>query len=41
MIQQFHFSYLPEENKKSNSKRDMHPCVYCSIIYKSQDMEAT
>ena len=24
-----------------NSKRHMHPNVYCSTIYNSQDMEAT
>ena len=33
--------YLPEENKNTNSKRYMHLCVHCSIIYKSQGVEAT
>ena len=40
MIQQFH-SYLSKENKNTNLKRCMHPYVHCSIIYSSQDMEAT
>ena len=31
--------YLSEENKKTNLKRYMHPRVYCSIIYSSQDVE--
>jgi len=30
-----------EENKNTNSKRYMHSHVHCSIIYNSQDMEAT
>lgn len=38
MIQQFHFGYLSEESKK-NSERYMHPYVYYTIIYNSQDME--
>ena len=33
--------YLSEENENTNSKRYMHPCVHCSIIYNSQDMDAT
>ena len=33
--------YLSEENKNINLKRYMHPYVHCSIIYNSQDMEAT
>ena len=33
--------YMFEENKNPNSKRYMHPYVHCSIIYNSQDMEAT
>ena len=37
----FTTGYLPKENKKSNSKGYMQPHVYCSIIYNSQDMEAT
>ena len=32
---------LPEVNKNANLKRYMHPYVHCSIIYNSQDMEAT
>ena len=33
--------YLPKENKNTKLKRYMHPYVYWSIIYNSQDMEAT
>ena len=33
------FGYLSKENKNINSKRYMHPCVHCSIIYISRDME--
>ena len=33
--------YLPKENENINPKRYMHPYVYCSIFYNSQDMEAT
>ena len=33
--------YLPKGYKNTNTKRYMHPYVYCSIIYNSQDMEAT
>ena len=33
--------YLPKENKNTNSKRYLCPCVYCSIVYKSQDMNVT
>ena len=33
--------YLPKEIKNTNSKRDMHPYIYCRIIYNSQDTEAT
>ena len=32
--------YLPKEYKNINSKRDLFPDVYSSIIYNSQDMEA-
>ena len=39
MIQQSHY-YLPKEYKNTNSKGYMHLCVYCSIIYNSQIMEA-
>ena len=30
--------YMPKEIRNINSK-DMHPCVYCSIVYNSQAME--
>ena len=30
---------LAEGNKNTNSKRHMQPCVHCSTIHKSQDME--
>ena len=33
--------YLSKENKDPNSKIYIHPYVHCSIIYNSQDMEAT
>ena len=33
--------YLPKENENTNSKREMHPRVYCRIVYNSQDMETT
>ena len=33
--------YLSEENENTNLRRYMHLCVQCSIIYNSQDMEAT
>ena len=33
--------YLPKEIKNTNSKRYMHPYIYCRIIYNSQDTEAT
>ena len=33
--------YLLEENKNTNQKRYMHLYINCSIIYSSQDMEAT
>ena len=33
--------YLSEETQNTNLKRSMHPYVHCSIIYSSQDMEAT
>ena len=38
MIQQFH-SW--KENKNINLKKYVHPNVHSSIIYNSQDMEAT
>ena len=33
--------YTSKENKNINSKRHMHPNVHSSIIYNSQDREAT
>ena len=33
--------YLFKENENTNLKRHMHHYVHCSIIYNSQDMEAT
>ena len=33
--------YLSKENENTNLKREMHPYVHCTIIYNSQDMEAT
>ena len=32
---------LSKGNKITNLKRYLHPCVRCSIIYNSQDMETT
>ena len=29
------------EKRKTHSKRNMHPSVHCSTVYKNQDMEAT
>ena len=31
--------YLTEENENTNLKRYMHPYIYCSIIYNTQDIE--
>ena len=33
--------YLSKEYKNTNLKRHMYSYVHCSIIYNSQDMEAT
>ena len=33
--------YLSEESQNTTSKEYVHPHVHCSIIYNSQDMEAT
>ena len=33
--------YLSKETQNTKLKRHTHPYVHCSIIYKSQDMEAT
>ena len=40
MIQLFHF-WVSKENENTDSKRYLHPHVYCIIIYKSQEMKAT
>ena len=37
----FTSEYLPEENKNTNLKKYMHITVHYSIIYSSQDVEAT
>ena len=31
--------YFSEENKNTNLKRYMYPCVNCSMIYNNQDVE--
>ena len=36
----FTFGNISKEIWNANSKEYMHPCVHCSIIYKSQAMEA-
>lgn len=36
----FTTGYLPPKHKNTNSKGYIHPCIYSSIIYNSQDMEA-
>ena len=41
MIQQSHSWDISRKDKNSNLKRHMHPNVYSSTIYNSQDMEAT
>ena len=41
MIQQLTYGYFSEENKNTHSKRYIHLYGHCSIIYNSQDMEAT
>ena len=33
--------YTSEKNKKHNLKKYMHPNVYCSTVYNSQDAEVT
>ena len=33
--------YLSEETPNTNSKRQRHLCIHCSIIYNNQGMEAT
>ena len=35
------FLILPQRNEHTDLKRYMHPHVYCSIIYNSQDMATT
>ena len=31
--------YFSEENKNTNLKRYMYPCVNCSMIYNNQEVE--
>ena len=33
--------YISEENKNTNLKRYLHPNIHSSVIYNSQDLEAT
>ena len=37
----FTSGYFSEENKKTNWKRYLHPYVYCSVAYNSQETEAS
>ena len=37
----FHFGYSFEWHGNTNWEIYMHPCVHCSIVYNSQDTEAT
>ena len=41
MTQQFQFWEYIQRNPKHYLKKHMHPYVHCSIIYNSQDREAT
>ena len=41
MTQQFHSWVYIQENKKTNLKRYTRSNVHSSIVYNSQDMEAT
>ena len=41
MIQQFHSGYISEENKNTDLKKKIYPNIHSSVIYNSQDMEAT
>ena len=42
MIQQLHcWVYIWKKNENTNLKRNMHSNIHNSIIYNSQDMEAT
>ena len=41
ITQWFHFWYISEGTQNTNSKEYMHRYVHCSVIYKSQAMEAT
>ena len=41
MTQQLYFWEFIEETRNTNSKEYMHPYVHCSVIYNSQDLEAT
>lgn len=40
MIQQTHYRGINPEEFKSRIQRYICPCVHCSIIHSSQDMEA-
>ena len=39
MIQQFHYWIFIQRKQIPNSKNSLHPHIYCSIIYNSQDIE--
>ena len=39
MIQQFHYWIFIQRKQIPNSKNRLHPHIYCSIIYNSQDIE--
>ena len=41
MTQYFHFWVYIQKTQNMNSKEHTHFCVHRSIIYNSQDMEAT
>ena len=41
MLKDLTAGHISGKDKNSNSKRYMHPNVHSSIIYNSQDMEAT
>ena len=42
MIQQSYFWIsIRREWKQIIQKKNTHPCIYCGIIYNSQDIEAT
>ena len=41
MIQEFHSELYIQKNKNTDSKWYMHPNVYSSTIYNSQEVETT